>query len=52
MDIVVDPFAGCGSTKLSAIQLKRNYIGIELNEEYFDIANKRINEVQNEIKLF
>lgn len=44
-DIVVDPFAGCGSTQLSAIQLKRNYIGIELNEEYYNISIKRINEL-------
>lgn len=44
-DIVVDPFAGCGSTQLSAIQLKRNYIGIELNEEYYNISLKRINEL-------
>ena len=44
-DIVVDPFAGCGSTQLSAIQLKRNYIGIELNEEYYNISLKRINKL-------
>lgn len=44
-DIVVDPFAGCGSTQLSAIQLKRNYIGIELNENYYNISLKRINKL-------
>lgn len=44
-DLVVDPFAGCGSTQLSAIQLNRNYIGIELNEDYYDISLKRINEL-------
>lgn len=50
-DIVVDPFAGCGSTQLSAIQLNRNYIGIELNEEYYDISLKRIEELESQRTL-
>ena len=44
-DLIVDPFSGCGSTQLSAIILKRNYIAIELNENYFNIANQRIKEL-------
>lgn len=51
-DVVVDPFAGCGSTQLSAIRLKRNYIGIELNEEYYSISLKRINELTSQRNLF
>jgi DNA modification methylase len=41
-DVVLDCFAGSGTTLLVAKKLKRNYIGIELNEEYIDIINKRL----------
>lgn len=44
-DLVVDPFSGCGSTQLSSIMLNRNYIGIELNEQYYDTSLKRIKEL-------
>lgn len=37
-DIVLDPFSGAGSTQISSIQLKRHYIGIELDEEYIKIG--------------
>ncbi len=40
--IVLDPFMGAGTTAIVARKLKRNYIGIELNEKYIKIANKRI----------
>src|SRR3990167_311931 len=43
--IVLDPFAGSGTTCVVAKKLGRNYIGIELNPEYIAIANKRISEV-------
>ena len=41
-DIVLDPFLGSGTTAVVAKKLGRNYIGIELNAEYIDIANKRL----------
>jgi len=41
-DIVLDPFSGCGSTQLSCINLKRNYIAIELDKRYYEAALKRI----------
>ena len=44
-DIVFDPCLGSGSTLLVAKKLKRNYIGIELEEEYYDIAIKRVSEL-------
>lgn len=42
-DIVLDPFCGSGTTLLASRQLNRQYIGIELNEEYAEIALQRLN---------
>jgi site-specific DNA-methyltransferase (adenine-specific) len=41
-DVVLDPFFGSGTTGAVAKKLKRNYIGIELEPAYIDIARKRI----------
>ena len=47
-DVVLDPFIGSGTTAIAAIKEKRHYIGMELNKEYFDIAQNRIsNELKN-----
>ena len=43
-DTVFDPFMGSGTTGKMAKQLNRNFIGIEIDPEYFKIAEKRINE--------
>lgn len=43
--IVLDPFMGSGTTALVAKQLGRNYIGIELNPSYIEMANNRVNKV-------
>lgn len=43
-DIVFDPCCGSGAHLLVAKQLNRNYIGCELNKEYFDIAYQRMEE--------
>lgn len=50
-DIVIDPFMGSGTTAIAAIRTKRNFIGFELQKEYFDIANKRIKEEQQQLQL-
>jgi DNA modification methylase len=44
--VVLDPFAGSGTTLLVATQHHRKSIGIELNPEYIEIAKRRLNSVQ------
>jgi DNA modification methylase len=41
-DVVLDPFSGSGTTCVVAKQLSRNYVGIELNEDYCKISTDRI----------
>lgn len=43
---VLDPFNGAGTTGLVAVNLGRNYIGIELNPQYADMARARIAEAE------
>ena len=45
-DLVYDPFLGSGTTAKVAKQNKRKYIGSEINEEYFTIAQKRLESTQ------
>lgn len=42
-DTVLDPFMGSGTTGIACRNLNRNFIGIEKDDKYFDIASKRIN---------
>ena len=42
-DTVLDNCMGSGSTGVACVNLNRNFIGMELKQEYFDIANERIN---------
>lgn len=48
-DIILDCFMGSGTTAVACKQLNRNFIGFELNKEYCNIANKRL-EQQNILK--
>ena len=41
--IILDPFMGSGTTGVACINTNRNFIGIELDEKYFEIAKERIN---------
>lgn len=43
-DVVLDPFMGSGSTGVAAVRNHRNFIGVELDPEYYAIAQNRINE--------
>jgi site-specific DNA-methyltransferase (adenine-specific) len=49
---VLDPFMGSGSTGCAAIQLGRKFIGIEIDETYFEIACRRIRDVEGHNTLF
>ena len=42
---MLDPFMGVGSTGVACKELSRNFIGVELDKQYFDIATKRIESV-------
>jgi len=43
-EIILDPFMGSGTTGAVAKRLNRNFIGIEIDDEYFEIAKNRINK--------
>jgi len=49
-ETVLDFTMGSGSTGVACVNTKRNFIGIEMDDKYFDIANQRIKEA--EYKLF
>lgn len=44
-DVVLDPFMGSGTTAIAALQTNRHFVGYDIDQEYIDIANKRIQEV-------
>lgn len=48
---VYDPFCGSGTTLLVAEKAGKNWIGSEINKEYWDVANKRIVEYQSQLKI-
>lgn len=47
-DVVCDPFMGSGTTGVGCVNANRKFIGIELNQDYFNIAKNRIEESQKE----
>ena len=51
-DIILDPFMGSGTTGVVAKRLRRNFIGIEIDQKYFDIAKKRIEKTEHNPQLF
>ncbi len=51
-DVVLDPFAGSGTTCLAALKDERQYVGYELNYEYTRLSEKRITDAQKQIELF
>jgi len=50
--IILDPFMGSGTTGVACAKMGRKFIGIELEEKYFDIAYKRIEEAYRQPDMF
>lgn len=51
-DIVLDGCFGSGTTAVACLNKNRDFIGFEIDKGFYDIAKRRISEVQNELKLF
>ena len=49
---VLDPFMGSGTTGVACMNLGRKFIGIEREPKYFDIACRRIENAQRQVRLF
>jgi len=47
--IVLDPFSGAGTTAFVAKENNRNFVGIEINQEYIDISNVRLRNAQPQL---
>jgi len=50
-DTILDPFMGSGTTGVACVQTGRNFIGIEIDPGYFEIAKKRIAEAQMQLVM-
>lgn len=56
--IIIDPFMGSGTTGVAVLEMNnkqnanRDFIGIELDSEYYDIAKERIENMKNQSSMF
>ena len=50
-NLILDPFMGSGTTGVAAMNLQRQFIGIEREPKYFDIACRRIEDAQRQGRL-
>ena len=51
-ETILDPFMGSGTTGVAAVQMGRQFIGIERDKKYFDIACERIENAQRMGDMF
>lgn len=51
-DLVFDGYMGSGTTGIACLRSKRDFIGVEIDENYFDIAQKRINQEIENLNLY
>lgn len=49
---IVDPFMGAGTTGVAAVKMGRSFVGIEIDEKYFDIARFRIRDAIRQPDMF
>jgi DNA modification methylase len=50
-DTILDPFMGSGTTGVACVQTGRNFIGIEIDPGYFKIAEKRIHDAEQQMRM-
>ncbi len=50
-DLILDPFMGSGTTGVACVQTGRRFVGIEIDPNYYAIAEKRIKEAQMQIRM-
>ncbi len=48
--IILDPFMGSGTTGVASLELNRKFIGYEIDEGYFEIAKRRLENVEKRLK--
>jgi site-specific DNA-methyltransferase (adenine-specific) len=48
----LDPFCGSGTTGVEAVRLGRQFIGIDVSEEYLQISKKRLEKVKKNAKEY
>ncbi|MDW7641822.1 MAG: site-specific DNA-methyltransferase [Nitrosarchaeum sp.] len=51
-DLVIDPFMGSGTTAAMAIQTERNYIGFEIDDEYYKLCQSRLTKLKTNLNDF
>lgn len=50
-DVVLDPFMGSGTTAIAALRHERDYIGIDISPDYCEMAEERIKEEKQQLKI-
>jgi site-specific DNA-methyltransferase (adenine-specific) len=50
-EVVYDPFMGTGTTAIVSKRMKRRFIGSEIGKDYFDLIEKRLGELNNELQF-
>lgn len=51
-DVVLDPYMGSGSVAIACKNVKRNFIGIEIQKEYYDMTNERLRRAKTQTQNF
>jgi site-specific DNA-methyltransferase (adenine-specific)/modification methylase len=52
VETIIDPFMGSGTTGIACVNMKKQFVGIEKDQKYFDIDCKRIEDAQRQVTLF